>query len=154
MALVRDGANREWLVSINLGTVKRVKDATGHNLAAVLDNRFAALATITSDMLEFVNVLWWILEPQATAKGVTQEAFLESWAGESIDSALTGFVEALGDFFPPRQRSILQATWTKVRTSTDRMAAKAVLEIEAMDLETGLQSPSNSPELSASSLGS
>lgn len=140
MSSFKDGLGRDWTVSITLGTVKRVRDATGHNLALVLDDKMAGIATLTSDLMEFVNVLWHIVEPQAVAKGVTQEQFLEGILGDSIDAALNAFVDSLADFFPPRQRKILSMTWAKVQATSTTMADNAVAEIEAMDLSKEMDS--------------
>jgi hypothetical protein len=52
------------------------------------------------DPTTFGPLLWALIADQAQANNVTQAAFYEDLAGDTLDGAQAAFVEALIDFFP------------------------------------------------------
>lgn len=110
MKLFKDNAGRDWSVSVNVATLKRVRDLLNVDL---LD--MATLEKLSADPVLLVDVLYVICRDEAKAGDVTDEQFGVGLAGDSLDAATTAMMEELVSFFPPRRRAILRKIIDRMR---------------------------------------
>lgn len=117
-----DSGGRKWVVSITVGTIKRVKDLIGVDLLGVLDGEL--LARLADDPVLLVDTLYAVCKPQADQQGVSDESFGELLVGDTIEQAASALVEGLTNFFPQRKRGVLAKLWaatTKAQQEASRM---------------------------------
>jgi len=124
MSKFKDNAGRDWDVNITVGTVKRVKADTSYDLITVIGGE-VAIQRLSTDPLLLAEVLFSIIRPQAEAKGITLEQFLESLGGESIEKATDAFMEALANFSPPQRRDLLLKAVGKLKEAEKVILAEA-----------------------------
>ncbi|RIK72124.1 MAG: hypothetical protein DCC68_26760 [Planctomycetota bacterium] len=123
MPSFKDTNGREWLVTLNVAQVKRVRERLGVNLADLQEGN---LLTRLADPVTLVDVLFVLVQPQADENSVTDEQFAASLGGDTLSSASTALLEALCDFFPQPTRLMLR----KVLAQTQARQADAVTKIE------------------------
>ncbi len=100
-----DRAGRIWIVDIDNTTLRRVKTLTGVHLLEAIDGDL--ITRLSTDPL-LGDVLFAICKPQADQQQITDEAFGEGLAGNSIDDATGALLEALINYFPESRRRLLR----------------------------------------------
>lgn len=143
MAKFKDSGGREWSLAINVPVMKRVQDRTGYHLGKLFNDDCKILNEITSDAITFGAVLFAMVEPQAVAANVSEDAFLESLSADAIDAAGDALLEAVQDFSPSRTRPLIAALRNKGREVlilTNAGMAEAVKTVDAMNPTTILNS--------------
>lgn len=134
MPAFKDTAGREWLVTISVAEVRRVRRTLSVNLA---DLQAGKLLEQLSDPVTLVDVLYVLIEPQAFLRNLTDEQFGQAMGGDVLTAAATALLEALCDFFPGASRELLRkilaATTQRqleieqlIRTDGDRIVAEAL----------------------------
>jgi hypothetical protein len=108
MPSFKDTNGREWLVTLNVAQIKRVRVRLKINLADLQEGN---LLVRLSDPVTLVDVLFVLVQPQAEENSVTDEQFAAGLGGDTLYSASTALLEALCDFFPEPQRTLLRKTW-------------------------------------------
>lgn len=101
-----DRAGRIWIVDIDNTTLRRVKTLTGVHLLEAIDGDL--ITRLSTDPLLLGDVLYAICKPQADQQQITDEAFGEGLAGNSIDDATGALLEALINYFPESRRRLLR----------------------------------------------
>jgi hypothetical protein len=155
MQTFTDAAGRTWSLAVNVDAIKRVKALAGVNLLDVVEGKL--IERLVTDPVLLCDVLYALAKPEADAKGVTDEEFGRSMAGDAIDLATQALLEELVSFFPKGRRDLLRKALAKLRTF-EAMAIQAAdrkLDDPALDerlrqlLETPSGSSGSSPESSA-----
>jgi hypothetical protein len=123
MPSFKDTSGREWLVTLNVAQVKRVRERLGVNLADLQEGN---LLTRLADPVLLVDVLFVLVQPQAEEKNITDEQFAAGLGGDTLADAATALLEALCDFFPQPTRLMLR----KVLAQTQVRQADAVTLLE------------------------
>ncbi len=100
-----DRAGRIWIVDIDNTTLRRVKTLTGVHLLEAIDGDL--ITRLSTDPLLLGDVLYAICKPQADQQQITDEAFGEGLAGNSIDDA-TGALRSVDQYFPESRRRLLR----------------------------------------------
>ena len=118
MPSFRDNQDRRYTIDLTIGSAKRVRDTVGVNLLRILDEP-QMLADLSGDPIQFVDMLYVLVQPQVKEYGLTDEQFGESLAGDSIEAATNAFLEALVAFFPPARRAALRKILDR---ATDHLA--------------------------------
>jgi hypothetical protein len=103
-----DSSGVLWDVNVTVETVRRVKRLIDVDLLDAVKGEF--IAGLADDPVQLADVLYCVCKPQADKLGVTDEQFGERLAGDVIDHATAALLEALVNFFPKRQRSLLELT--------------------------------------------
>ena len=106
MAKFTDAQGSEWVLRVNVNTVRKVRNATDEDLTKVVESD--TLSRLAGDSVLLGDVLWCIVAEQATERKITNEQFLERLEGDALEAATTAFVEALVDFFPKPRRDLLK----------------------------------------------
>ncbi|RIK80201.1 MAG: hypothetical protein DCC68_11610 [Planctomycetota bacterium] len=129
MPSFKDTNGREWLVTLNVAQVKRVRERLGINLADLQEgNLLARLA----DPVTLVDVLFVLVLPQADETNISDEQFASALGGDTLTEASTALLEALCDFFHEPQRTLLRKVLAA--TTAKRHEAMALLETEGDNL--------------------
>jgi hypothetical protein len=104
MRAFKDSAGREWTVSINIGSIKRVRDLMKLNGESIdLLTPFTGPQPLVNrlflDLCLLVDVLYCLCRPQAQERKVSDEDFGAAIAGEESKAASEAFFEELISFF-------------------------------------------------------
>jgi hypothetical protein len=136
LAQFSDREGREWSVSINVSTIKRVREQAETNLLDVLEDGASLLATLYDDPIRLVEVLYAVCEPQIQQREFTPEQFGEGFAGDILLEAADALLDGLTDFFQrPEQRRMLRAFRSKVNAAVKLRSEAAIRTVEAIDPE-------------------
>lgn len=147
MKTFKDTNGKDWVVSVTVNTVKRVKAATNFDLLSAVEDK-AALMRLGTDPELMVDVLFAACETQAKERGVDGVAFAEAiGGGDGLESAANAMLEAMADFFPKHRREPLHLALAKLRQVQDKASQLATAKINAVDLDAllkeSLQQPVN-----------
>lgn len=124
-----DLENREWKLSITIGSVRQVKETLGVDLLGFPE----ILEKLSGDIYTLVNVLFVLVKPQADKLNVTDEDFGYALGGDVLEKAVDALMEELINFFPQRRRELLQKLKTKSKEYQETVLAKAEKQIESLD---------------------
>lgn len=160
MAKFTDQDGREWVLRVNRGTVKAVREALDIDLVDITGD---TVKRLYDDLIARVDVLWVLCRDEAEKRGVTDEQFGVALVGASVDAGYMSLVEAIADFSPSHGRVIraVAEKANRVATAAQDMALKTLADpatdkrlMEAMEAEykrlvndalTRLSSATNSP---------
>ena len=139
----KDQQGRTWSISVNLRSVKNVREQCDILLTALFDDGAKLLQELSHDYVKIAEVLWILCEGQAADKkwsktvdgksqekvGVTPDEFGESLGGDSLGEAVEALVRATADFFTsPEQRRVLNKTIDMMMST----GVHAVMMVETM----------------------
>jgi hypothetical protein len=126
MAQFTDAHGRLWPVRIDVSTVRRVRAATGVDLARVLTTA-EGVSALHGDVCLFVDVLWEIVRPVAEATHkLDAEQFGQSLLGDALGDAIRAFEDAVVEFLPESESRQLVS---KVIEGGRALAAQSRLRI-------------------------
>ena len=122
MKTFTDNAGRDWVIEINVASLKRVKGITGTDLIALAVSMDTSVAEkLASDPILLCDVLYAACKPQADERGVSDEEFGRAMAGDAIESATVALLEGIVGFCPsPRDRAALGRVLTAMRDARDK----------------------------------
>ncbi|MGN0872656.1 MAG: hypothetical protein ACI4UV_15830 [Victivallales bacterium] len=106
MRTFKDNEGREWTVSMNVGSVKRIRDMAKVDIFGSGLQSF--VETVTENPVMLVDVLYAAIQPQAEKREISGEAFAEAIAGDVIETASSVLLAEIVDFFPKAKRNILK----------------------------------------------
>ena len=151
MRTFKDTAGREWLVKIDVATVKRVRDVLDLDLLKIdgADSVFAKLA----DPVTLVDVLYVVCLPQATEASVSDESFGGAMGGDVLDAASSALIEDLIDFFPSARRPILRRAWEKIQEIEGKAIAAVTERLNSPELDKAINDILKPGNLSGDSPG-
>jgi hypothetical protein len=113
MKTFTDNTGRNWSVTINVGAVKRVRDACGVNLLDAVGGTL--IQQLIDDPVLLADIVYCLVKDQTDAAGITDDQFGRCLAGDAIDAATAAVLEELVDFFPLRRRTILRKALEKAK---------------------------------------
>jgi len=149
----KDENGKPWTLSVNVGTVKKVRGLAKVDLLDLRDgNLFNELA---ADPVKLGDVLWVLCEDEAKAAGIDEIAFGRALAGDALEAATSALLEEIVDFFPKPQRDLLRKALAKGKEMQERSLAKAMKQVDKAlaewqdDDELSGSSSTNAPESSA-----
>lgn len=119
----RDG--QTYTVEISIGTARRVRALIDFDLLGLIDAP-DQIQRLADDPIFLVDLLYSIVEPQATARGIDDIAFGESLDGDAVETATRALLEALVDFFPKPRRKLLE----RLLHGADKVQADAMATID------------------------
>ena len=133
-----DTSGRVWNIAINVDAIRRVRSHLKVNLLEAIEGRL--LEQLISDPVLLCDVLFVLVEPEATAKGVSDEDFGRSLGGDVLDQATTALLEELVDFFPSGRRAVFRKALEKLKTLEQLALATATERLESDELEQQMKS--------------
>lgn len=150
----KDENGKPWTLSINVGTVKKVRGLAKVDLLDLRDgNLFNELA---ADPVKLGDVLWVLCEDEAKAAGIDESAFGQALAGDALEAATSALLEEIVDFFPKPQRDLLRKALAKGKEMQERSMKRAMAQVDKAlaewqeDDEPSGNSSTNAPESSES----
>jgi len=132
MATFRDSVGREWLVSIETLQLRRVREATGFELAKLLDDKMRRLHELAADPELLCRVLFALCSKQHAE--VTEDQLFAAMGGDQLEPAFDAFIRAYADFCPSQRRALLLTLVAKEKELATAVTAKGLAELEALDV--------------------
>lgn len=105
-----DAKNRAWDLTLNVGSLRRIRSMTETDLANLWTPKAGELLDrLVQDPILVCEMVYAVCKPQADAAGLTDEQFYEALAGDCIDQAGAALLEGAQSFCPnPRARGQLR----------------------------------------------
>lgn len=126
MGTFKDSKGQDWSVEINVEAAKRMR-AAGLDLADLFGQDTKLLNRLGSDDLFFADVLWSIVQPQASSLQIDQKAFNERLDGTAMESASKQVLEGITSFSrSPHRRALMQNVMAKT-TQLEEVACNAAI---------------------------
>ena len=114
MKTFKDNKGRSWELDLNVYAIKRVKDLLKVDLLDLEDGRIFKL--LLSEPITLCDTVYVLIKPEADEKGISDDDFGISMAGDAIEHATTALLEELTDFFPnPARRAVMRKTLKKMK---------------------------------------
>lgn len=143
MGVFLDKTGRKWVVELTIGAIDRVKSETNGRInllhpEGMVDNKQTQVL-LMSDLLEFWQVLYLLVEPQCLAAGITAEQFGDLMAADCLHQSQEVFWKEWSDFFLKLQRPELAMALEKIQTWTTMATAritKAMQRLSSQDLDS------------------
>jgi len=150
MAAFKDNAGREWVITVTVDSIKRVRSLLKVDLVECVAGDL--WERMVNDPVLVANTVYALAKPQADAAKVSDEDFGKAMFGEPLADALEALQDELVRFFPRHQRTTLVAkmltvaekVMTRVRADRETLAAAVSTPPASGDGSAG------SPESSAS----
>ena len=129
MANFSDNNGRNWVVNLNVHTIKTIK--TTLEIDLLDDKVHEVLQRIADDVVLAVDVLYLAVQEQLDAAQISDIDFGKSLGGDCLNEAVGALVQALIDFFPnPAKREFLQRLWEKSQKHMDKTNQKMLSMLE------------------------
>lgn len=154
MRYFNDKNGKQWELSIDYSTIKRVKalcDVQILNLIAVDEKTGLVesdlLDRLIDDPILLVDVLYACCKPQADMLNMSDEDFGRSFTGEEIERATKVLLDEVVDFFPEPKRTMLRKMINAVNRHLEKenQIVKEILKTEEIDqkMDSLLEKSSN-----------
>lgn len=134
-----DTVGREWVLSVNVASLKRVRSLVGVD---ILDIEGGVLDQIASDPVSLCDILYAICQPAATAANVSDIEFGESLSGDVLEAATESLLKAIADFFPKPKRDAIHDLLRRTKMIGEKLTAEAEAKLATLTdemLETGMR---------------
>ena len=139
MRTFHDNAGRNWTVTLNVATLKRIRALTSIDLINIISldehrkPNVELLERLSEDPILLVDVLYAACKPEADAQNVTDEQFGAAMAGDAIEHATNALLEELVSFFPDPKRKVLQKILDANRRFGETLKRKVEAELSGLD---------------------
>ena len=135
MRTFKDKAGRNWTISINLATAKRLRDKLSVDLLQPEVGDPPLLTRLGTDEILLGEVLCCLLSDQFEAHGVGEDDVLAAFDGDTLLAAQTAFYEDLADFFRSRRRTDRAAGVETQAKMIELATAKIEAKLGQIDME-------------------
>lgn len=155
MKTFKDASQREWQLSLTLGTAMAVKARCGIDLLQPEAGDPPTITRLGTDEMLLAEVLLVMLESQFEAQRVTDADVRNAFDGRTLLDAQQAFYEELQDFFRQCGRKDREVAVAKQKQVLDAAIAALTARMESIDVATltrGVMSGA-SPAASALTLG-
>ncbi len=136
MKVWKDREGREWMLDINVSSIRKVKASTGVDLLEVVTG---TLGEKLSDPMVFCDIVWVLSQEQAEKKGITPEQFGTALAGDCVEAVSNALVEDLVDFFPLQRRTIFRKVLEKARVIEKKNLDAAMVVVDSPELMAAME---------------
>ena len=138
MRTFTDNAGRTWTLAINVDTIRRVRALVDVDLLEAVEGKL--IERLAADPILLCDIIYVICKPEADGRGITDEDFGRSMAGDAIDLATTSLLEELVDFFPKSRRQLLSKALAKFRQLETKAIELVDKQLDDPQLEQKLMS--------------
>jgi hypothetical protein len=135
MATFRDKLDREWVIDLTAGDLRRVRVAASVELGKLLTQPDKLADVLFGDREKFGQVLWVLCGSQAEKLFVTEDTFADGLDAPAISLAAVAVLAAVADFTQPPKTA--EATKEALRGLMEKADG-------AMAAEVGKLTPSGS----------
>lgn len=129
MQIFSDNTGRLWKLTISVGSVKRCRAELNVDL---LDKEI--FQELAADTIRLVDVIW-LLVDKTGHPDVTDEQFADALGGDTIESAVDAFAEALFDFFPLSRRTLERAIYRRLKAMQAELMTKAATTVQTASID-------------------
>lgn len=136
----RDG--NVWRIDLNIGNVFRVRSGSGGKfdlLDSTHDVGGQPLSVVlATDLHEFWEVLWFLVELQAREKSITAERFGQAMAGDCLIASQQAFLDEWRDFFHSLRRpdaALSVESQAKMIATAVELVTERIKQIDQPSLE-------------------
>ena len=134
MASFTDVNGQKWLVSLNVFSIKQVKELLDVDLLS--DQVHETLACLMEDIVKTIDILYVVCTDQPDKAGIDDVTFGKNLGGDNLHEAVEALVTALTDFFPnPRRREWVKKLWDKTTGHLARADEEMLAVLENEDIE-------------------
>lgn len=130
-----DSSGRQWVIQINVDTIKRVRDLAKVDLADVASGDPPLIVRLTTDVVMLCDVLFSICEKQAATAGVSDEEFGRAMGGDTLLLGSTALMEELIDFFQKLGRREVAKMIQKQQCLVTTAVSAVESRLDAVDVE-------------------
>ncbi len=162
MKTFTDNTGRTWSITVNVGTIKRVRALCGIDLASIITIKpgtspdAGLLEQLATDPVLLVDTLYAVCKPEADALHISDEEFGRAMAGNAVELATAALLDEVIDFFPDVKRQVFRKILEATRRfeNQGREALENMLDDPELDskidkaMEELMKSSSNSQESS------
>ena len=129
--MFKDGANRTWMLSINLASIKAVRAILNIDLMDANDGKvFKSL----SDPCTMADVLFVLCKQDADKLSITDTDFGSALSGDVFENACNAFWDEWVEFFPLSKRQLLTKFLNKMKEYQNEKLAEVTEAIEKLEL--------------------
>ena len=141
MKTFQDIRDETWEIVISVGSARRVRDETGHDLLEITRGKPDVLNAFVDDVYALGSLLWSLCRPQAENRDLSPEEFAERLGNaDVIEAAVQALLQSLIDFFPERTKGPLQTVLARINAKMAKRQTAATAQMEEI---------LNSPKLDA-----
>lgn len=126
----KDLKDRNWVVRITVGTMKRVRDELAIDLNDALDPSKGVIDKLAEDPITMLDVVYLCCEKQLKEKDVSAEDLSEAIGGETIAQASEALLGALVDFFPSSRSDVIRKALQIKTRMVERVNTRAMAELD------------------------
>ena len=154
MSKFTDSEGRVWRLRLTIGVMKKVLKDTDINLGGFNEQGISNAYMVRGDALQFVSVLFSMLESDIDKQGLSEHEFCELLHGDVYGAAQEAFWKAYLDFCPSQQRKQLQALEAKSKHLQETMMSKVegMSDDELISLGTRMKRPASAGSTQTHSL--
>ena len=131
-----DRAGGLWSIELDVGLARSIKTATGVDFVNFATSK--AAQKIHTDDETFVRVLWLLIEEQAAAAGVDEEAFARRLNGDVLGAAMLATLAGVVNFSPPARRETMRAIMAKTAEVQATAGAKMISRLNAPEMSRAI----------------
>ena len=135
MQVFKDNANRDWSLSLTIGTAMKVKDQLGVDLLQPEVGDPPLLTRLGTDEMLLAQVIAALLESQFELHKVDAEQIYQSFDGPTFARAHEAFYKELIDFFQKRGRQDRATAVAKQMKMITAGISAAVTKLDGIDVE-------------------
>ena len=129
-ATFTDTRGREWPLFINVLKARKIKNELKIDLLNFFTDE-KSQETVNEDPFQLLGVFY--ILSNAADKNVTEEDFLEAFNGDTVEAAQAALMEALVNFSPTRQATVLRALIDKAAEHRDKGLELVAEKIKTLD---------------------
>ena len=120
MKVITDAKGNEWLVSLTVASIERVKEGAEFDLCSLILG--PPLEKFYNDLSLVIDCLYWLCKPLADDKQISQSEFKEKlFFGDFIEAAQNAILDELPAFFPTRRKEVMEKLILEIRTNMERV---------------------------------
>jgi hypothetical protein len=136
MHTFKDNEGREWNLTINVNSLRRVKgSALGIDLTEIDKGEPTLAARLYFDVILICDVLYVLLKSQADERKLNDEQFGEGLGPEGLKAGKEALAAELTDFFRLSGLTDLAAVMTSQKTFTQKVKILKSSRLENLDID-------------------
>lgn len=124
-----DAKGRAWTITADLAAARRLRRA-GHDIIG-FESAGEQIPLLFTDELEMGEALYAIVLPQAEAKDIGEDDFLEQITGEVTESAREALMAALPDFFSGQKKDVVRKLVSNLGAEMGRQMTQVLENIDS-----------------------
>lgn len=132
MAKFTCNKGKDWLININVSTLRKVKQSLDFDLLGGSGTPLDSLQKLAANPILLCDVLFVLCQDQAKERNITDEQFGEGLCGDAIEHASDALLEELVNFFPSQRREKLKRLLDKGKEAEKLMLDQADKAIDTL----------------------